>query len=412
MRGYGNGCPRRFNYRQSINPGLDFIDINVKRLRHVLKLFGLSEEALLTKLNEGRKTLLTHQDIFSGKVSLNNLQRIDQLFDQGLSWYVDEDDPITTPDASIFFRKERFNADLNFRARKRVNQFEREKIKISAISKLADFNISRTLPVYSVKDDALRVATELRRKLALKFKVDRDKENLERIIKRLADENILVFEFVETHNVKEPANIEGVFIAPNTIVLKRNQKYLRREIFTLAHELGHYLLAIEEIDQTVAAEEESSLNQIEKWCNDFAFHFLVYDQAQLLDEIKQLPEGKAKDIERLADAIYQGTPLSKSAIYYYLNSHGLVSKKRYAQVRAAISKKLADDEEAARQQRLEEKQKAKEMGVKPVVSGPKPIISPLYLSTLKGALYSGIISEREFCERMRIKPDRLDKYLR
>jgi Zn-dependent peptidase ImmA (M78 family) len=42
----------------------------------------------------------------------------------------------------------------------------------------------------------------------------------------------------ETHNKKEKANISVFYLSPNVIVLKRNQKFLKREIFTLAHELG------------------------------------------------------------------------------------------------------------------------------------------------------------------------------
>ncbi|MFX4971243.1 ImmA/IrrE family metallo-endopeptidase, partial [Acinetobacter baumannii] len=65
---------------------------------------------------------------------------------------------------------------------------------------------------------------------------------MKNFISKFAENNILVFEFIETHNKKEKANINGFYLTPNVIVLKRNQKSFSREIFTLAHELGHYLL--------------------------------------------------------------------------------------------------------------------------------------------------------------------------
>ena len=53
---------------------------------------------------------------------------------------------------------------------------------------------------------------------------------LKSIISKLAENNILVFEFVETWNKKETANIDGFFINPNLIVIKRYQRAFRREI--------------------------------------------------------------------------------------------------------------------------------------------------------------------------------------
>jgi radical SAM superfamily enzyme YgiQ (UPF0313 family) len=43
---------------------------------------------------------------------------------------------------------------------------------------------------------------------------------------------------IETWNKKEKANIDGIYLSPNVIVLKRQKSY-RRETFTLIHELGH-----------------------------------------------------------------------------------------------------------------------------------------------------------------------------
>lgn len=64
------------------------------------------------------------------------------------------------------------------------------------------------------------------------------------------------------------------------IVLKRHQISFRREIFTLIHELGHYLLneeEIEELDYSNLARRD--LSAIEKWCNDFSYYFLIGEYA-------------------------------------------------------------------------------------------------------------------------------------
>ena len=119
-----------------------------------------------------------------------------------------------------------------------VNHYEEEKIALSALSKLSNLGMERKLPFYTVRNNAKKVAAEIRKILYPEFIKGR-KEFLKSLIAKLADNNILVFEFVETWNKKERANISGFYLTPNVIVLRRNQKSLRREIFTLIHELGH-----------------------------------------------------------------------------------------------------------------------------------------------------------------------------
>ena len=95
-----------------------------------------------------------------------------------------------------------------------------------------------------------------------------------------------MFEFVEAPNRKEKANIDGFFLKPDVIVIKRHQSF-RREIFTLAHELGHFLLDEEEIellDYSVIADKHISI--LERWCNDFAYFFLIGEYDKLMEEIK------------------------------------------------------------------------------------------------------------------------------
>ena len=127
-----------------------------------------------------------------------------------------------------------------------------------------------------------QVAEEIRKQIYPGFNKDR-KAFLKSIITKLADNNVLVFEFVETWNKKEKANINGFYLAPNVIVLKRQKSY-RRETFTLIHELGHYLLNFEEIDEKIGDDYSAyeSLDKIEKWCNDFAYYFLIGEMDNII----------------------------------------------------------------------------------------------------------------------------------
>lgn len=73
----------------------------------------------------------------------------------------------------------------------------------------------------------------------------------------------------------------GFFIKPNFIVLKK-QNSRKREIFTLAHELGHYLLNNENIDENTFVQNP---NNEESWCNQFAFALLL---GESLSEIQNI----------------------------------------------------------------------------------------------------------------------------
>ena len=208
----------------------------------------MTVEEFLSLISRGLKKPITYEEIFSNEINISHLKRMDKVFNKGLHFYLDPKSPEVSKDASIFFRKQKFDVDLNIGAKKIVNQFEEFKISLSAIAKLAELNIDRTLPIYNLQNDPKNVANQLRKKLYPDFICDK-KEFLKALIGKFAEKNILVFEFVETWNKKDKANIDGFFLNPSVIVLKRQQTSFRREIFTLIHELGHFLLNEEEVDQ-------------------------------------------------------------------------------------------------------------------------------------------------------------------
>lgn len=107
-----------------------------------------------------------------------------------------------------------------------------------------------------------------------------------KMIEKIADHGIFVFEYIETWNKKEKTNIDGFYLKPNVIVLKHHKHY-KREIFTLAHELGHCLLGIEEVESVdmMDISAQTSYSDVERWCNDFAYQFIMGQEAETLANI-------------------------------------------------------------------------------------------------------------------------------
>ena len=383
------------------------ISLNIKRLQHLLDLYSLTKEDFLLLLNKDRKRPLTQKDIFKSEIKIDILKKIDKIFNKGLNYYINPDDLTKSKDESIFFRKQQFNADPNFASKKIINQFEEEKISITSISKLSDVNLDRLLQIYSIKDNPQHVAKEVSNSLYPKFNRDL-KEFLKAIISKLADQNILVFEFVETWNKKEKANVEGIYLSPNVIVLKRLQKAFRREIFTLSHELGHYLIDEEEVDEKISeyAVDYFSLNQIERWCNDFAFFFLAQDYSEIIGKLDIASE-KNDYHNDILETITERTNLSLIALYTRLLINNKISQKNYKVIKEDLYKKFLAKEDEEKQKKELEKATGKETKG----STPKPIQSSLLVKTMQFAFLDGIINEIEFCRRLKLKPSKLELFL-
>jgi Zn-dependent peptidase ImmA (M78 family) len=388
------------------------ININIERLNHLLKLYRLSKGDVISHINVGLKKHLTETDVFKSEIKISLLKKIDLIFNKGLNYYLDPKNLKETKDESIFFRKDRFNAELSLAAKQIVNHFEEEKIALSALSKLSDLKMDRVLPLFTIKNNPKKVADDVRRYLYPDFKKDR-KDFLKSLINKFADNNILVFEFVETWNKKERANINGFYLTPNVIVLKRNQKSLRREIFTLIHELGHYLLNEEEIDEKTNEDliNYNSLSKVERWCNDFAYYFLVGNYDSTIINLVQA-SSKNDFHNDLISSISENTNLSTISLYTHLLINNKISQENYKNVKNEILDNIKAWE---RQQKLKielEKKKAEAEGRKPSGAAPKPIQSPLYIKTIQAAFFEGVINEAEFCKRLNIKADKIDKYLK
>ena len=384
------------------------VEINLNRLEHLLTLFRLSKEELLVRASEGLKNRLLDEDIFRDEIKLSHLKRIDKhVFQKGLDYYLDPKDLSKSKDQSIFFRKDDFNAKLNLGSKQIVNKFEEEKIAFSTLVKLSDFKLERKLPVFNTSDNPKTVAFEVRTSLYPEF-VEEKRDFLKNLIERLADANILVFEFVETHNKKEKANINGFFLSPNVIVLKRNQKAMRREIFTLAHEVGHYLLGKEEIDNNVyeVSSDSSSDNIVERWCNDFAYHFLAGNSDEKISSLS-LATPRNDFHQTAVEEISRDTHLSTISLYTRLLVIDKISPFHYSQVRDDILEQIAKWREQEKRKREREKLRAIDGGRKVGGRTPQPIISPLYKRTLQTALYTGVINEVDFCKKLKIKPDKI-----
>ncbi len=402
-----------------VNESVPNLKINPDRLNYLLDLYRFSKEEFVEYLNSGLKrelmNLETLNKILAKKTEVNIriLNKMDTLFSKGITWYLSKRQVPEREQSSIFFRKDSFNIDLNLESKKKINYYEELKFEIQTLCQDINFDANKKLKDYKISDNPIDVAKEL----SLLFnKVEEnlyssksirkprsDRDYLRNTIRVIESFNIFVFEFIETWNKKDRVNFNGFFISPNIIVLKK-QKYPRREIFTLICEFAHYLLNYEEIDDGVIDEFDDNLSEVEKWCNTFAYYFLLnkhVGEFECLESVSKKNDFNEEEI----DLLYNKTYLSKSAFYTRLRIDNKISQYDYDDIILKIRKSVIKKEEELQIQRDIEKQIAKEQGKK-IIAIQKPIESNLFKEIVKMNFFEGRINENKLRTHLKIKSDK------
>lgn len=384
---------------------------NISRLNYLLRLYGVSREELLARVNttsdgKPRKNPYTEHQVFSKEIKISILKKVDAIFEKGLAFYVDPTPIAEDNEASVFFRKKSFGTPLNFRERVLVREYEEQATHITTMAKLSDLDLSRQIATYSVSDSPEEVAKAVRDTLYPPKKAPyvTARSFLESFIARLGKQNIFVFEHIEHPTRSEKAAIDGFYIQPNVIVIRRHPaKYgYYKEIFTLAHELGHYLLDSEEIETIDLKRryKNSSLSDTERWCDRFAFHFLMGEAVDILRNVKS-PSPANNYQDELIDKLHKTLHISVTSLYTFFLIEGKMSYQEYSYI-LEERKKEAEERLVADKETPEEGRKKR---------SPKPIKSPLYEGTLQVAYHYGLIQDYEVQNLLKIKDKQLENLL-
>lgn len=374
---------------------------NKERLDYLLALFSMSKDELLCSLNEGRKKQISLDDIYGVDIKISLLKRIDGIFHKGLPFYLDFTPIDLNQKTKVFFRKSRFQSVLSIEDKRIVDSFESIKSLLDGYRILTDTAVYeyRLHNSFTIECNPKDVADQVREVLIPKRDIKDHREFLKKLIANLAEINVYVFEFVEAWNKSERATIDGFYLEPNVIVLKRQKSY-KREIFTLAHEIGHYLLGVEDVEALDMSKVESNRisNKVERWCNDFAFYLIAGEAVRELDKFRSYSE----EVNFTIDALSESTHISRIAWYTRLAYNKIVPMPRYHSIIRELEEEQAEEQKKRKEERKNDSSNART---------PKPIVSPLYLETMQYAFYNGLISESTFCEQLKISPNKIDRYL-
>lgn len=387
---------------------MEFVTINKERITYLLSLYKMTVEEFLCAATKGMKKPFSLEDVYREVIPLNILKRVDKVFQKGLFYYADPVTPQKNGSVSVFFRKTTFRAELNMGSRQRVREFEDLKIRLNTISKLSDIKLKRKLPIELVSSNPREVAFSLREHVMPDF-TEKKRDFLKNFINKLGNLNVFVFEFVDIKQKKEKANVDGFYLSPNTIVLKRMQESFSREIFTLAHELGHYLLdqeEIEEVDVAKLSHQDTLVSDVERWCNTFAYFLLLGEEkAVLLDRVSAY-NGDNDYGHKLVAQISKETNVSRLAIFTNLLIQKKLSYDSYINIKDEL------DEQWRQKESIKEQKKELDKANCIEVTGrnPQPIRAEIVKDIFSVALSSGVIGEQEYCKAMKIKPAEINEF--
>ena len=161
---------------------------------------------------------------------------------------------------------------------------------------------------------------------------------------------------------------------------------------------------VEELDVLNLA--SSKLSAIERWCNDFAYYFLVGDFDKEIERSNKADSTNDYHF-RVIEQVSKQTHLSEIALFTRLLYQNKISPSNYNKIKAEKDREYKLRQEAEKRTRELEKLQ----GIKQGGSVPKPINSPLLVSTIQTAFYEGVINEYDVCKTLHIPPDKIESYL-
>ncbi len=132
----------------------------------------------------------------------------------------------------------------------------------------------------------------------------------------IEDKNIIVFQI--SMPVEDARGFTLVDDSPAVIVVNSKDQ-IEARIFTLMHEFGHSLLNESGVSMPENSLFVKSIENIEKWCNDFSSAFL------LPETLAKVEFSQHKDVAKLSRAY----KVSKTMLFYNMFKLNFISKEQY-----------------------------------------------------------------------------------
>ena len=398
----------------------EHIKINPSRLAYLRRLFGdMSQDELLGQLGYGKaRSQDLRGRLETGLVTLAELKRIDAVLGRGLSYYTDPVDPVPagkdSPNTSIFFRKQRFAAELRPPDYRFVSKMEGEIAYLRYLASVSDVEIDRRLPTCDWEaTDPVQLADAISEKLdypGLRRGAESDRDLVRALMDAISAQGVLVLEEVD-HKRKEEkqCQLAGMYLRGegSNIGLKRHGNQYKRELFTLAHELAHCLADQEELDSNPVADGDSQ--GLESWCNKFAFRFLVGATGAEAVEALAAPNLSAADPR--VDTLSREFCVSRLAVFTHLRRQNRLGESQYRDIAADLQGQWERHERERKEKNREERDRRSALGLQAGGGSARPIHTRLEKWIYCAAYHEGELGEMQVINKFPVAKRDFDKFL-
>lgn len=249
-------------------------------------------------------------------------------------------------------------------------------------------------PKNTIKDDFRRAVKEYKNQFRLNQflkKKKTEEETFNFLREKIEEEGIYVFKNNKGDKGQKKGlgkDLQGCIFLDNEfppLILINSDYPKTAQISTLLHEFAHYLLGIAEIEK----EQNFGKNKVEKWCNRFAYHFMVPQDAE------QKEDFKLENINQLSKKYF----VSKASFMIRFRELNLVNQREYTDF---FNKSFSCE--------------VKENTVKKQTGGnyhntKKERLSKKFLALLSNSLMEGRISRSDFAKYVGIKDQQVQGYV-
>lgn len=306
------------------------VEVNPELIEFAIDRSGLSQEELVSAISnrfESKYFDMKHlKSILEGKKHpyYSDLNKIDAFIKRGIPFYFLPKPPVENILPS--FRIKNNNARLSPNMEIKLREYESLREEINILMKEDKKPHKRHVNVYTKHDNPTDVADYFRKRFEYN-KYDVIKNNVKDVFEfiRRNIEYLDIFVFKDSLNY----NLSGIIFLQNKLpplILMNSNEDKAREIFTLLHEFGHYLLNSEEVDA-----ENTNLQHdedIEFWCNDFAYHFLMNKEIEEKENFSSSNKDSLLD-EKNLQSLSRKYKVSKLAFMYRFFKLGIIKSYEY-----------------------------------------------------------------------------------
>ena len=302
------------------------IEVETKVLKWALDSSGWKEEDIVKKLKISPKTF---SNWLSGEANptITKLENLASLIKRPFAVFFLSEPPLEKPMPKDFRMLPNKEGEFDKKTMLAIRRARRLQRISKELSENIHTGIKPDVEIYKISDLPKNIAEKFREYFSLneesekRFKTAYDVYNYLR--ERIEDKNIFVFQI--SMPLEDARGFTLVDDTPSIIVVNSGD-IIEARIFSLLHEFGHVLVRESGVSIPENALIVKRIDEVEKWCNDFAsFLLLPENKARLIFSENKNSLTDTNTLNKLSRKF----KVSKAMLLYNMSKLNFISNAQY-----------------------------------------------------------------------------------